>query len=56
MKKNMRHSQSLKSKNNGQIHLLEDKLFSKFQTTEVNEPKYDELEFKMLNDAPDALS
>ena len=56
MKKTMRHSNSLRAKNTGQIHLLEDKLFSKFQTVESNEPKYDDLEFKMMNDAPDALS
>ena len=52
----MKHSGSLKSKNNGQIHLLEDRLFDRLHKNEEDEVKYDDLEFKMMDDAPDALS
>ena len=59
MRKNMRHSSSMKNKNTAGIGLLEDKLFSKLETLDSNQgatSKYDDLDLKLLNNTPDALS
>jgi hypothetical protein len=55
----MRHSSSMKNKNTAGIGLLEDKLFSKLETLDSNQgatSKYDDLDLKLLNNTPDALS
>ena len=55
----MRHSSSLKSKNSAGIGLLENKLFSKLENLDSNNEatsKYEDLDLKLLNSTPDALS
>lgn len=48
----------MKSKNTASINLLEDKLFSKLQKLSENGPlnKYQDLDIKLLNNTPDALT
>lgn len=59
MKKTMRHSSSMKNKNGGGIHLLEDKLFSQLEKLDSENPahsKHEDLDLKLLNNTPDALT
>lgn len=55
----MRHASSMKTKNTAGIGLLEDKLFSKLENLDRNNEgvcKYEDLDLKLLNNTPDALS
>lgn len=56
--KKTRHTSSMKTKNTAAINLLEDKLFSKLQKLSENGPlnKYEDLDIKLLNNTPDALT
>lgn len=56
--KKTRHTSSMKTKNTIAINLLEDKLFSKLQKLSENGPlnKYEDLDIKLLNNTPDALT
>lgn len=56
--KKTRQTSSMKSKNTAAINFLEDKLFSKLQKLSDNGPlnKYEDLDIKLLNNTPDALT
>ncbi len=56
MKPQMKHSSSMKSKNNAQIHMLQNDLFSKLDTVEPIELKLNDMDFKMIEYPQDSLS
>ena len=43
MKNQMKHSNSMKGKNNGKIHFLENDLFAKLDMVEPTEQKFDDM-------------
>lgn len=52
----MKHSSSMRSKNNAQINMLQNDLFSKFDYVEHTEPKLADMEFKMIDYPQDSLT